>query len=167
VGAWREMDADVYQLAVTPAGESVEDAVLEADIPLATDSHVTIAVIGSIEKENLAVQLVVEDFSAIATGETRLGVFHAISDAPPVNLVVNGEPLVFTLGYPGYLGPDSDGFSSVDIVAGTHTIQITLADGTVVLDLGDLVMGAGRNYFVAATGLASNPLYVVSVTEME
>jgi hypothetical protein len=167
VGEWMELDADFYQVAVTAAGDPMEDAVLEVDVPLVTDTHATIAVIGSIEKDNLTVQLLDEDFSEIPAGETRLSVFNSISDAPPVNVVVNGEPLIVTLGYPGYLGPDSDGLASVDIVAGTHAIQITLEDGTEVLDLGELVMGAGRHYWVAATGLASNPLYVVVVTEPE
>ena len=167
VGGWMEMDADVYQVAVTAAGDPVEDAILEVDVPLATDTYVTIAMIGSIEKDNLTVQLLVEDFSEIGAGETRLSVFHAISDAPPVNVVVNDQPLIVTLGYPGYLGPDSDGLSSVDIVVGSYTVQITLEDGTVVLDVGELVMGEGRHYWVAATGLASNPLYVVDVIEPE
>lgn len=167
VGGWAELDAGMYQIAITAAGDALEDAVLVTDIPLATDTYVTIAVIGAIEKDNLTVQLLEEDFSEIGAGETRLSVFHAISDAPPVNVVVNDEPLIITLGYPGYLGPDSDGFATLDIVVGTYAIQITLEDGTEVLDVGELVMGEGRHYWVAATGLASNPLYVVDVTEPE
>ena len=91
--------------------------------------------------------------------------FHTIPDAPPLNVVVNGNILIQTLGFPGSIGPDSDGLATRDIVVGIYTIEITLADGTVVLDLGELTLGEGRNYFIAATGLANNPLYLVEGTE--
>jgi len=162
---WSEMDAGVYHVAVVPAGEAVDEAVLEADVPLATDSWVTIAVIGSLEAESLAVQPVVEDYSPIGAGETRVGVFNSIVDSQFLNVVVNDTVLVQSLSYPGLFDPESDGYASSDIVAGTHTLQITLTDGTVVVDVGELRLGARRNYFVAATGTMSNPTFVLVGTD--
>ena len=168
VGDWTEMKAGVYSVAVTPAGESLSNAALgPEDVAVATDSWVTVAVIGEVEHGTIALQAINEDFSPIPAGESRVSLFNAIPDGDPLDLLAGDTVLLETIGYPGFTSPDSDGYASVDIVAGTYSITVTPYDAnTVTLDVGSIVMGANRSYFVAAIGLEADPLYVFTVTDV-
>ena len=53
-------------------------------------------------------QVLVEDYSAIAEGNARVTVFHAIEDAPAVDVLANGNAAITALAYPGTVD-DNDG----------------------------------------------------------
>jgi hypothetical protein len=163
---WVEMDAGVYTVAIAPAGTSLEEAVIEKDVPLATDTVITMAAIGALSTENLDIALIEEDYSATAPSMTRLSIFHAVPDAPLMSLVANGTTLIQGLGYPGYFEGEGDGFATVDVVAQEYALSVTLDDGTEVADLGTLLLGQGRNYFIVVGGLANDPLYLIERTDI-
>jgi len=164
-----ELPAGFYDIAIAPAETSIDDAVYTADgVALVEETVVTLAAVGLLEGEvqPFTVQPLVEDYSALSTNLSRVSVFHAIPDAPPVNIVANGEILVQGLGYPGTFGPDSDGFVNADILSGTYELEVQLEDGTTVLDLGSVELNPGRNYFVAAVNIASDPLFVLKIVPL-
>jgi hypothetical protein len=80
-------------------------------------------------------------------------------------VVVDGVTLVTLLGYPGTLG-GNDGYYTLDLEAGTHSIQIvsTSNPANVIIDLGDVALDAGTNTFVAITGTTDAPQQVTAVT---
>ena len=124
------------------------------DVTVDAGGWYTVAAIGLAAENSVAplmAQVIVEDYSEIPMGETRFTVFHASPGAPAIDVLVNGEPFVSTLAYPGTLG-DNDGAVSFTVLAGTYSIQVT-ANGdaeTVLLDLGDVDMQSGNHYFIAA-----------------
>lgn len=166
---WIELPAGTYSVAVAPAGAGIEEAAIgPADFDLPAGAYITVAAIGSLEGETLTAQVLVEDYSEIAEGNARVSVFHAIEDAPAVDVWANGSAVITELGYPGTLG-DNDGFSTLDVPADTYDIQVVPTGATepVVLDLPDTVLEANTHYFVAAVGTLDAPEVVLAATSIE
>lgn len=164
---WSEVDLGTYSLAVTPTDEELEDAILEADVELEAGDWITLAIIGEVEKETIALQVLVEDFSPLGAYESRLSVFHAVHNYDPVNVVVNDVELIRYLGYPGFWGPDSDGFITFDILAQTSDIRVEQEGGEVTAELEDIVLGGNRHYFFAIAGVPADPQFVFIATDLE
>ncbi len=169
VTEWLALPAGVYTVAIVPAGRPIEDAAIGPfDITLEAEDWYTFAVLGALGRGTLETVLLEEDFSPLAEGNIRVSMFHAISDLPPINVVANEFTLVQTLGYPGFFG-DNDGFTTTDIPAGNYSIRITPFDepDAMLVDVGTYTLGSGNNYFIAAVGTGSNPLFVLVTSDMQ
>jgi len=168
VSIWTEMPAGVYSVAVVPAGAAIGDALIgPLEIPLGTDTWTTLATIGLLDNDTLSLQALQEDYSDTVEGEARISVFNGIPTSEPLTLTASDAELVFGLGYPGYFGPDSDGFAVVDILAGDYDILLAEPDeGEIALDVGEIMLGTNRNYFIAAVGLPDDPLFVVEASDI-
>ena len=165
---WIQLPAGTYSIAVAPAGAGVDAAAIgPADFDLPAGAYITVAATGSLEAGTLAPQVLTEDYSPMANGFARVSIFHAIEDAPAVNILANGSVLVSQLAYPGALG-DNDGFFVVDVPAGTYDLQVVPAGQTtpVVLDLPGTTLEANMNYFVAAVGTLAAPDVALAATGM-
>ena len=127
----------------------------------------TVAAIGSLADGTLAPQVLIEDYSDIDDNTVRLSVFHAIEDAPAVDVWANGARVITQLAYPGTLG-NNDGLFVLDVPADTYDIQVVPNGATepVVLDLPGTVLEAGNNYFVAAVGTLAEPSVALAVSSM-
>lgn len=164
---WMEMDEGTYSVAVVPTEGDLEDAVLEAELEVEAGDWVTVAAIGQAGRDTLALQVLAEDYSPLEPFQARLSVFHAVPNYDPINVVVNDVELIRYLGYPGFWGPDSDGFISFDILAQPTSIRLEEQDGTVAVELEDIVVGGNRHYFLAISGVASDPDYVFIASDLE
>ena len=156
---WIELPTGTYSLAVAPAGAGIDAAAIgPADFDLPAGAYITVAAIGSLEAGTLAPQVLVEDYSDLAEGYARVSVFHAIEDAPAVDVLANGAPAITALAYPG-TKDNNDGFYTLDVPAGSYDFQVVPTGETepVVLDLPGTVLEANTNYFVAAVGTLANP----------
>jgi len=167
ISDWIELEPATYSIAVVPTGGELEDAVLEADLELASGEWFTIAAIGEVEKETLSLQVLEEDYSTLDVFQSRLSIFHALPNYDPVNVLVNDVELIRYLGYPGFWGPDSDGFISFDLLSQTSAIRLEQEDGTVTVELEDVVLGGNRHYFLAIAGVASDPQFVFVSADLE
>lgn len=167
VSDWIEVDPDTYSIAVVPAEGEIEDAVLEAERELEAGDWVTFAAIGEVEKETISLQALEEDYSELGAFQSRLSVFHAVPNYDPINVFVNDVELIRFLGYPGFWGPDSDGFISFDILAQSSDIRLEQDDGTVAAELEDIVLGGNRHYFLAVAGVPSDPQFVFVAADLE
>ncbi len=163
---WTTLSAGMVNVAIVPEGLPINQAVLRADVPIATDTWVTLAAIGSLELENLTVQVIEENSSELPFGETRIGVFHAVVDTGLVDVFANDTLLVQGLGYPGVFEGEGDGYASADVLAGDYNIRVVLENGTEV-ETGELTLGQSRSYFVALVGTEGNPLYIFDRTDLE
>lgn len=165
---WIELPAGSYNIAVAPAGAGIEAAAIgPADFDLPADAWITVAAIGSLEAGTLAPQVLVEDYSDITEGSARVSVFHAIEDAPAVDVLAGGAPIVPALAYPGTVN-GNDGFFTLEVPAGTYDLQVVPAGATepVVLDLPGTALEANTNYFVAAVGKLASPSVALAATDM-
>lgn len=162
---WIELPAGTYNLAVAPAGTSIDSAAIgPADFDLPAGAWITVAAVGSLEAGTLKPAILVEDFSDTA-GMARVSVFHGIEDAPAVDVLAGGSVVVPALAFPGAQG-NNDGFYTLDVPAGSYDLQVVPSGATspVVLDLPGTELAADTNYFVAAVGTLANPQVVVSAT---
>lgn len=164
LSGWVEVPVSTYDIAVVPQGESLDNAVIgPLSLSFAADSWTTITAVGLFEAGNLTAQLVFENFStAVPDDQARLTVFHAIPDAPAVDVLAGDQTLVSNLAFPGTAG-DNDGAFVLDVPAGTYTIRLTPAGDadTTLLELPDVTLDGATFYFVAAAGTAENPQAVI------
>jgi hypothetical protein len=185
VSDWLAVPPGSYDVAVVSTGLFVEAAFLEATLELAADTYYTVAAHGSRLGSTLTASVLVNDLSNIGENEARIGVFHAIEGALPVDVVASGATIVEYLAYPGSLG-SNDGFFEVDVPAGTYdvtveqslllrgqsTAEAPAADATpearpevpVVLGAEGVTVVGGAYYFVAAAGTPDAPQLVVATT---
>jgi len=167
ISDWIKLEPNTYSLAIVPADGELEDAVLEAELDLTAGEWFTFAAIGEVSKETLSLQMLAEDYSSLDLFQSRLSVFHALPNYDPVNVLVNDVELIRYLGYPGFWGPDSDGFISFDLLAQTSDIRLEQEDGTVTVELEDVVFGGNRHYFLAIAGSAGEPQFVFVSSELD
>lgn len=189
VSEWVTIPAGPHDLAVGSTGLFIEAAFISADaVELPAGEFVTIAAIGSRLGLTLGPAILVEDFSELDEDEARVGVFHAIEGALPVDVVAGDTALIEFLAYPGTQG-SNDGFFEADVPAGTYDVAVEQSlflrgestaeapaagatpeprpDVPVVLSLEDVTLEAGAYYFVAAAGTADDAQLVVAVTSAE
>jgi uncharacterized surface protein with fasciclin (FAS1) repeats len=164
---WIEVPAGTYNIAVAPAGTSIDSAVIgPADLTFGADSWTTIAAVGSVAAGTLKPALVAEPvYNNGLDGKASVTVFHAIPDAPAVDVRVNGGVAVQLLGFPGTLG-NNDGAFDLSVGAGSYDIQVVPSGATapVVLNLPGTQLAPDTYYFVAAVGTLANPQVVVKTT---
>jgi transforming growth factor-beta-induced protein len=164
---WIELPAGSYNLAVAPADTSIDSAAIgPADFDLPAGAWITVAAVGSLTDGTLKPAILVENFMPTA-GNARVSVFHAIEDAPAVDVLAGGNRVVPALAFPGTQG-NNDGFYTLDVPAGSYDLQVVPAGSTspVVLDLPGTELAADTNYFVAAVGSLAEPQVVVSATSL-
>lgn len=166
VSDWIELDEGIYRVAVVATGAAIEDAVLDGEYSLSSGDWTTLAVIGEVTRDTLAIQPLVDDLSNIEEGLTYVSAFHGITDLDPVNVFVGDIELVRTLSYPGVVA-ESDGYAGDAITPGDYDFDVQDAGGNSLLTLSTTTLGVGRAYFLAAVGTAANPVIVFVPTDVE
>lgn len=158
---WVELPAGEYTLSVVPPG-----GIRSGFFTLPAGAFITVAAIGSLENNTLQLYPIVEDFSPIAEGRARVTVFHAIEDAPAVDVRSGEFTPIARLAYPGTIR-NNDGLFTITPRAGTYTYEVVPsgASGPVVLSLTDVELAANTNYFVAAIGTLAAPQLAVAATD--
>lgn len=167
ISNWIELEPDTYSIAVVPVDGDLEDALLEVDLELESGDWFTVAMIGEVQKDSLSLQSLEEDYSPLDSFQSRLSIFHAIPNYDPVNVLVNDVELIRFLGYPGFWGPDSDGFISFDLLAQTSTVRLEQEDETVTVEIEDVVLGGNRHYFLAIAGVPTDPQFIFVPADLE
>jgi uncharacterized surface protein with fasciclin (FAS1) repeats len=164
VSGWIEIPAGAQQVAIAAAGDEPGGTITRR---VEAGTWVTIAAIGVVGADNFDVAFLVEDYTALAEGQARVSVFHAITFAPAVDINVNGSPLIINLGYPGTQG-DNDGFAIRDVPAATYDLSVTVfgSPESVVLDAPGVALSAGNNYLIVAAGTPTNPQALVIPTNI-
>lgn len=147
----------VFDFLVVPAGTNPPDRAVKAAIR--QGDAVTFAVTGTRARNSIRFNVLREDYTPLQQNRVRVSIFHAIENAGPVDVLVNGQLLVGALRYPGTSASgDNDGFDVRDVGAGTYNIQVRSSlNNTVLLDLPNTTLRAGENVFIAAIGTPGNP----------
>ncbi|MEQ8673946.1 MAG: fasciclin domain-containing protein [Aggregatilineales bacterium] len=166
------LPAGTYELAVAPAGTSIEDAAIgPAEFDLPADAYITVAAVGSLEAGTLTVSVIVEDFSELAADTAHVVVVHAIEGAPAVDVLAGGQAIVSDLAFPGTFvtasGAPNDGAFELDVPSGSYDLSVVASpDNSVqILDLSGTVLEAGSYYLVAAVGTPDAPEVALTVID--
>ncbi|MBI5666782.1 MAG: fasciclin domain-containing protein [Chloroflexi bacterium] len=153
VSGWVELPAGTYSVAVAPAGTSVEQAAIgPVSLPLRAGSWTTIAAIGSLAGGTLTATTIAEDYSALQSGESRVTVFHAIEDAPAVDVILpDGTALIAGLAFGEAV--------ELTVPAGSYSLSVVAAGttGPAVISLPNTRLKGQTYYFVAATNTLAAP----------
>jgi hypothetical protein len=163
---YQAVDAGTYEISIVLAGESLANAVLRQRVQFTADSVNTVLLIGSLDTGTFALQSIVEDYRPLGTGLARVGIFHAVPNAPFINVIANNQDLwVERLAYPGVFERAGDGFFTLDVVARNYELSVEINDGA-PLQLGRVRMGAGRYYFIVIAGTADTAFFVLNAVSV-
>lgn len=162
ISGWVELPAGTYSIAVAPSGAGIEAAAIgPASFTLRANNWVTIAATGSLDAGTLGASVVTEDYSPLGADEARVTVFHAIEDAPAVDVILpDGTPVVSRLAF-------GQG-RSVTVPAGTYDLAVVPAGSTepVVINLAGTQLSGATYYFVAAVNSLAQPRVALSTVEL-
>jgi uncharacterized surface protein with fasciclin (FAS1) repeats len=158
ISGWVELPAGTYSVAVAPAGAGIEAAAIgPASFTLGSNSWTTIAAIGSLSSGSLRAATIREDYTPLDTGQTRVTVFHAIEDAPAVDIILaDGTRLAGNLRF--------GSSATLNVPGGVYDLAVVAAGttGPAVINLGGTVLNNQTYYFVAATNTLANPQVALS-----
>lgn len=160
-----DVNADVYEVLVVEAGAVPTEGILDVEVPIAADSVNLVAAVGILEQGTFSLQLVNENPDPINVAEARVSVFNAVPSDEGITLTANDTDLVANLFFPQLDGA-SDGYASTDVIAQAYDLSVTSDEGSVDINIGEVVMGSGRHYFVAIVGLESAPLFILETSDV-
>jgi hypothetical protein len=134
-----------YQVAISPAGLGTDASVIVADLEVSGGYVGTLVALNTLDEIDAV--LFDDDFSPVASGQTRVNVLHLSPDAPAVDIKATGTSanifsnLAFGEGVYG------------DVPAGTYAFDITPAGSAdVVFTTPELRFENGWIYTLFATG---------------
>lgn len=168
------LPAGTYNIAVAPTGTSIDDAAIgPADFELPAGAFVTVAAVGSLEADTLAPAVFTEGFAELPEETASVTVFHAIEDAPAVDVLAADAPIITELAFPGSFttpeGTPNDGAFTLEVPAGEYDLAVVPSGATepVVIDLSGTTLEAGMYYLVAAIGSLEEPQVQVVAIDAE
>jgi hypothetical protein len=154
---YSEMQAGVYEVALVPAGGTIDDAVYSGQISLVAGSVSLLAAIGYVDDGSVNVVIAPEPNTAPVGGEMRVSFFQAVPSQNLFDLTVDGSTLIQGVAYPNAFEGAGDGYVSVDLPAGPYSFSVV--SGDITLDVGTITTGAGRSYLIVAGGNESSPVF--------
>lgn len=166
LSAWRDLPSGAHSIIITPAGGTLERPLLQ---PFTLNSQanewVMMALAGRRTDGSLKLHAVVEDMRALSASLTRLSVFNAFPNNPPLTIRLDNTEIIRRLAYPGTLPEGNDGMETRDILAGSYALTIELADGRLVKDM-TVGLGVGRAYLLVVFGTLDRPFPLLVATEI-
>lgn len=146
VSDFLSVPAGTYRFQVTPAGASLDSAVIDAEATLAGGQDYTVAAINTLA--NIEPGILEDDNSAPPAGQARVRIFHASPDAPAVDIKLAGTSTTVLAG------AEFGDYAYLEVPAGTYRFDITPAGGsTVVYTTPPLRFESGWVYSLTAAGL--------------
>lgn len=143
------LPAGEHRFQVAPTGQSASAAVIDATATVEAGRAYSVAATGLVA--NITATITNDNLAAPAAGKAHVRVYHFSPDAPAVDIkVANGPTLISNLAF-----PSASDYLPVD--AGSYNIQVTpTGQSTVVIDLPNTALEAGRIYDVFANGQVGN-----------
>ncbi len=134
-----------YDVAITPAGRPISEAVLSGPLEVSGGYAGTIGAVNFLN--DIEVKLFDEDTSPVPAGKTRVRVIHASPNAPAVDIKLAGTSSVVVANAP------FKGYATVEVPAGTYSFDISPAGSSaVVFTTPALRFESGWSYTLIATG---------------
>jgi hypothetical protein len=153
------LDAGSYDVAVTAAGGSINDAVIQGTLTVNGGEYVTVAAVNTLD--NIEAVAFVDDLSDPPAGQARVSIIHASPDGPAVDVKVAGTSDAVASGLSFKQSVE------LEVPAGTYTFDITPAGGSdVVFTTPALRFEPGWVYTLVATGeLSEGGFWVQSIVD--
>lgn len=153
ISGWVELVPGTYNIAVAPVGAPIEQAAIgPVDVRLAPGGWYTVSAIGSLASGTLTAAVDQEPYPALEPGEANVTVFHAIEDAPAVDVILpDGTAIVSNLRF-------GNG-ATITVPSGVYDLAVVPSGATspVVINLAGTALNSQTYYFVAAINSLANP----------
>ncbi|MEM6527743.1 MAG: DUF4397 domain-containing protein, partial [Chloroflexota bacterium] len=166
---WIVVPAGVYEIGLPGTGEAPDAGPIpNFNAIVVADTWNTLAIVGRAEDDSLISRQIVEDYSPIPRGESRLTFFHAIPDGPDFEVLINDQPFVNPLTYPGRLPSDENGAATIDVAEDSYDIEMVESGniGNSFYELPEVPLRAGNHYFIAMVDDAGDvDLFIQPVTQ--
>lgn len=144
-----------YQVAVTPAGAPLSDAVLTGPLEVRGGFAGTLAAVGFVD--DIEAVLYEDDTTPVPAGKARVRVIHASPNAPAVDIKLAGTNTVVVQNAPFKAS------ATVEVDAGTYAFDISPAgQSAVVFTTPELRFESGWSYTLVATGDLEENFWVQS-----
>jgi len=155
-----ELPAGEYDVAITAAGDSIDNALLTVTAPVPSGINATVVVHLDADG-NPATELFVNDISETAAGEGRLAVRHTAA-APAVDIILEDGTVLFS-------SVENPSEGVVSVAAGTYSVAVVPAGGTIddaVLGPADVTVVEGSVNAVYAIGSLDDGSLALVVQEI-
>ena len=148
ISDYLDVPAGQHQVAVVPPGGDASAALLTTTATFEAGKAYSVAAVG---QQDVAVEVYTDDLSAPPAGKAHVRLIHLSPDAPGANVeVVNGPILATDLAF-----TEATGYQAVD--AGTYNLRlVATGQNTVIVQLPNTTIEAGKIYTIAATGRLAN-----------
>ncbi|MEO1162652.1 MAG: DUF4397 domain-containing protein [Chloroflexota bacterium] len=156
-----DLVAGSYFLSVTETGASADEALLSTVYTMVGGDWLTIAAIGTVAEDDLALEFLVDDYTA-TVDDAVVSVIHAVPDVDPVIVVPDNTDALPELAY---IGEDGD-FLTQTLTSGDYAFDIQNADGESLLTVDSTTLEAGSAYLIAVVGTADAPQVIVAVSNI-
>ncbi len=163
VSDWLQPPAAITTIAFTPAGKSIDQAVIvPSQFTLRPNSWTTLAAIGSLQQGSLILALIPESADPIPAGEAEITVLDALEDVPALDFSMSGATMISRLGFPFAFG-DNDGFYSFEHRAGTYDLEAKNYGNNAPFSatMPRTEIDAGTHYLIAVVGTKDKPALFV------
>lgn len=119
---------------------------IDVDLTLLNGDFVTIVLVGSTEDDSVQAIILNDDFDALDEDESRLVILHAIDNAPPLDLLIDDEPIADGLRF--------SGMTTVDIQSVDSALSVVESrdDDNVLVTPQNQMFIEGDFYFIAFIG---------------
>jgi LPXTG-motif cell wall-anchored protein len=156
ISDYLDLPAGQHTVAVAPAGEGEDAAVVTANPTLESGAAYTVGVTGS---DKLTAQVYTDNISPVPSGKARVRAIHTLSDAPSVDVEVVGGPTLFEQ----ITFPNASDYAEVD--AGTYDLRLVAAGANTVFTAWPATtVEAGTIYDIVVFGNVANLQTQVAVT---
>ncbi len=134
-----------HHIQVTPANAGLDDAFLTGMVLLANNTRYTLMAVSTIE--NVGGVLEIDSQNAPPPGQARVKLYHAVPDAPPIDVKLAGTGTSVLRALP------FTGSASLTVPAGTYQFDVTPAGSpTVIYTTPPLHFEPGWGYTLTAVG---------------
>jgi hypothetical protein len=137
--------AGAHEIAVTPTGKSINDAVIKQKVTVSADVTYTVAAIGDSSTAPALAAFV--DDNAVASGKAKVRVYHLSSDAGPVSVATGGQTVIPDLEFKA-------ASAYLTVAPGSYTFDVTLKNSNKTVSQ-PATLEANKVTSVFAVGLAS------------
>lgn len=159
ITSFQALPAATYTMRFVRTGED-ETLIGPLSLNLPVGSFLTIAALGSQEADTLTATALLEDYSDVDGGRTRLLLFHALEDGLPLDLLEGDTSLITELAF-------GQG-STVEVSAATlDALLLRTAGDTPLVGQPAVPLEQGGYTFVALIGSAADPSFVVQSLSRE
>lgn len=154
------LPGDTYNIKVSPAGGTIDDAVIAADVPLVNGTNTTVVAYGTVANGTITAAIIDDNVTDLAEGSTRYNIWHVADGIGLVDVVNTDDSNAILLE-----GVDFGDNGILDLPAGAYNIGLDVEqDGSVDAAFSVPALEADATYNVFAVNAGGVKLFALGAS---